>query len=167
MTDHRFTSHAHRYSLGIDRELGRHYISIPIIGDPVGFEEYYGIDEAVFDDLLADPERALRLAEQCRVRMHDRLLLYPPRSDRGTADVLGDPVPICYDQTDLAGRIAVALVDDLTDDTGWEVDLPTGTGRVVILDDTPNPHLTLRVHPVNEPSRVVLVDHSELGFTGR
>ena len=57
------------------------------------------------------------------------------------------------DQTGLAGRRARLLTKEPTDDAGYPADLPPGTRQVVIVDDTPNPTLTLRVqtlgdHPV-------------------
>ncbi|GAB09108.1 hypothetical protein GOARA_028_00190 [Gordonia araii NBRC 100433] len=161
-----YVSREKRFSLGIDDD-GRRYISIPIAGRMVDYEEFYGLDAETYERLLADPDRAFEVAEQCRDRMHDRLLLHPPAPDRGAADVLGDPVPICYDQVDLAGRRALVLVDHPTNDAGWPVDLPAGTTHVIIVDDTPNPTMTLRVHPIGKPDDVVYIDHSQLGFTGR
>lgn len=73
-------------------------------------------------------------------------------------------VPIRYDQTGLAGRVAVVLTDLPTDDAGVPVDLPKGTTRVVVVDDTPNANLTLRVHPVGDNTTVVYVDHAELAL---
>lgn len=75
-----------------------------------------------------------------------------------------DLVPIRYDQAGLAGRVAVLLTDLPTDDAGVPVNLPKGTTHVVILDDTPNPTLTLRVHPVGDDQTVAYVDHAELAL---
>lgn len=76
-----------------------------------------------------------------------------------------DPVPIRYDQTGLSGRMAVPLTDLPTDDAGAPVNLPASTVHVVIVDDTPNPTLTLRVHPAGCPQDVVAIDHAQLGLT--
>ena len=72
--------------------------------------------------------------------------------------------PIRYDQTGLRGRTAELLTDLPTNDAGVPVALPAGTTRVVIVDDTPNSTLTLRVHPVGEVDRVVFVDHTQLAL---
>ncbi|WP_431241039.1 DUF7161 family protein (plasmid) [Mycolicibacterium aichiense] len=72
--------------------------------------------------------------------------------------------PLRYDQAGLRGRIARVLVDQPTDEIDWFVDLPAGTATVVIVDDTPNAHHTLRVHPVGDPDRVVLVAYDRLGL---
>lgn len=75
-----------------------------------------------------------------------------------------DLVPIRYDQAGLQGQVATLLTEVPTDDAGVPVDLPKGTKHVVILDDTPNPTLTLRVHPVGDDHTVVYVDHAELAL---
>jgi hypothetical protein len=66
------------------------------------------------------------------------------------------------DQTGLAGTTARLLTPDPTDDAGWPADLPPGTTEVVIADDTPGPLLTVRVHPVADPSAVSFVRFDQL-----
>ena len=73
-------------------------------------------------------------------------------------------VPIRFDQTGLTGQVAVLLTDLPTNDAGVPVDLPPGTDRVVVLDDTPNPTLTLRVHPAGDPQHIVYIDHADLAL---
>ena len=46
----------------------------------------------------------------------------------------------------------------------WPADLPAGIETVVILDDEPNPHHTLRVHPPDDPTRVALVVFDQLAL---
>lgn len=72
---------------------------------------------------------------------------------------------IRHDQTGLTGLTAELLSDLPTNDAGVPVDLPAGTTHVVIIDDTPNPTLTLQVHPVGQPDHVVFIDHTELALT--
>jgi hypothetical protein len=67
-----------------------------------------------------------------------------------------------YAQTGLSGKLARVLVDEPTDEIDWPADLPPGTKSVIIVDDTPNPHQTLRVHPVDDPSRIALVVYDQL-----
>lgn len=69
------------------------------------------------------------------------------------------------DQTGLAGRTARLATGAPTDDAGWPADLPAGTTEVVIVDDTPGPLLTLRVHPAGDPSTVAYVRFDQLAVT--
>jgi hypothetical protein len=72
--------------------------------------------------------------------------------------------PLGYAQSGLRGKLARVLVDEPTDEIDWPADLPAGIETVVILDDTPNPHHTLRVHPPDDPSRVALVVYDQLAL---
>lgn len=72
--------------------------------------------------------------------------------------------PLSYGQKDLRGRLARVLVDEPTDEIDWPADLPAGITTVVILDDEPNPHHTLRVHPPDDPARVALVVFDQLAL---
>jgi hypothetical protein len=74
------------------------------------------------------------------------------------------PTRLRYDQTGLSGKRARVLVEELTDEIDWPANLPAGIKTVVIVDDTPNPHHTLRVHPVDDPSRVALVVFDQLAL---
>ncbi|WP_029113020.1 hypothetical protein [Mycobacterium sp. URHB0044] len=72
--------------------------------------------------------------------------------------------PLSYGQKGLRGRLARVLVDEPTDEIDWPADLPAGIETVVILDDEPNPHHTLRVHPPDDPTRVALVVFDQLAL---
>jgi hypothetical protein len=72
--------------------------------------------------------------------------------------------PLGYGQAGLRGKLARVLVEEPTDEIDWPADLPAGIETVVILDDTPNPHHTLRVHPPDDPSRVALVVYDQLAL---
>jgi hypothetical protein len=72
--------------------------------------------------------------------------------------------PLRLNQTGLRGKLAHVLVDEPTDEIDWPADLPAGIKTVVIIDDEPNPHLTLRVHPPDDPSRVALVVFDQLAL---
>lgn len=72
--------------------------------------------------------------------------------------------PLRYDQAGLCGRRARVLVEELTDEVDWPADLPPGITTVVIVDDAPNPHHTLRVHPPNDPTRVALVVFDQMAL---
>jgi hypothetical protein len=75
-----------------------------------------------------------------------------------------DLTPLRYDQTGLRGKLARVLVEEPTDEIDWPADLPAGIETVVIIDDGPNPHHTLRVHPPDDPTRVALVVFDQLAL---
>lgn len=58
---------------------------------------------------------------------------------------------VLVDQTGLRARTAKLLTHEPTDDAGWPADLPAGATEVVVLDDEPNPTLTLRVFVPGTP----------------
>jgi hypothetical protein len=72
--------------------------------------------------------------------------------------------PLRYGQKGLRGKLAQVLVEEPTDEIDWPADLPAGIDKVVILDDEPNPHHTLRVHPPDDPTRVALVVFDQLAL---
>jgi len=81
----RLVSREHRFSIGVVKETGQHYISIPVSNQRVDYEEYYEIDEAMAARFLAGPDDALPFVERCRRREEDARLIYQPSADRGTA----------------------------------------------------------------------------------
>jgi hypothetical protein len=72
--------------------------------------------------------------------------------------------PLGYDQTGLRGKLARVLVEEPTNEIDWPADLPAGIETVVIVDDTPNPHHTLLVHPPDDPARTALVVYDQLAL---
>ena len=56
----------HRFALERDRESGRTFLSIPIDRSAVEWTEWYELDGAEFERLLADPAAAAELAERAR-----------------------------------------------------------------------------------------------------
>lgn len=79
-----FVSRELRFSLGIEEDSGRYYLSIPVSNRLVDYEEYYEIDRAAFERYRTEPEAAAGLLERARNRQADELLLQKPGSDRGT-----------------------------------------------------------------------------------
>ncbi|MFE7746516.1 hypothetical protein [Nocardia sp. NPDC057455] len=73
-------------------------------------------------------------------------------------------MPLRFNQTGLRGRLARLLVEEPTDEIDLPADLPAGTDTVVIVDDEPNPHHTLRVHPPDDPARIALVVFDQLAL---
>ncbi|WP_067464669.1 DUF7161 family protein [Nocardia amamiensis] len=72
--------------------------------------------------------------------------------------------PLRPAQTGLRGRLARVLVEEPTDEIDWPADLPAGIDTVVIVDDAPNPHHTLRVHPLGDPTNIALVVFDQLAL---
>ncbi|MGV0781625.1 DUF7161 family protein [Mycolicibacterium sp. XJ775] len=72
--------------------------------------------------------------------------------------------PLRHDQFGLRGKRARVLVDEPTDEIDWPANLPAGIKNVIIVDDAPNPHHTLRVHPLDDPERMALVVFDQLAL---
>jgi hypothetical protein len=71
------------FSVGIEKESGSYYISIPVSNRLVDYEEYYKLDRATYEKYSADLEQLKFVADECRKRMRDKDLFYQPGSDRG------------------------------------------------------------------------------------
>ena len=76
-------SRENRFSIGIEEESGRHYLSIPVSNQYVDYEEYYELTKELFDSFKANMGSALNFVEQCRDRKKDELLIQKPGKDRG------------------------------------------------------------------------------------
>lgn len=141
-------------------------------GEPL-FEQVLALRGPVGPDTMYGfvPARALGGSLRAdRVEIFDAEVHMQVLSDLTPREVLADVsrVPrwrrLRVDQTGLAGRTARLVTDEPTDDAGWPADLAAGTSEVVIVDDTPGPMSTVRVHSVGEPSRIAHVrfDHIAL-----
>lgn len=78
-----FFSKQDRYSLGIDTQTGKRYLSIPVSNNVVDYEEYYEISLELFNEMMKDPTNAKAFADLCRSREKDHLLLLKPGKERG------------------------------------------------------------------------------------
>jgi len=76
---------AERFSIGIEEESGRYYVSFPVRSDYAEYEEYYEIDRAQFDQFQRDGAAALAFVTRCRNRQKDELLIVMPGRLRGVA----------------------------------------------------------------------------------
>jgi len=72
-----------RFSVGIEEESGRYYLSIPVSNNFVDYEEYYEIDKMSFGLYQVDMDAAKKFVNRCRNREVDDLLLIKPGKDRG------------------------------------------------------------------------------------
>jgi hypothetical protein len=76
---------AERYSIGVEEESGRYYVSFPVRNDYADYEEYYEIDRAQFEQFQHDGAAALAFVTKCRNREKDELLIVKPGRLRGVA----------------------------------------------------------------------------------
>jgi hypothetical protein len=79
-----FFSREDRYSLGIEQDSGRNYVSIPVSNGLVDYEEYYAITSDQYERFLVDNVAAVDFVETCRRREQDALLMQKPGTNRGT-----------------------------------------------------------------------------------
>jgi hypothetical protein len=73
-----------RFSLGVEEDSGRFYLSIPVSNPYVDYSEYYEVDQVTFERYLADFESACEFAGRCRNRELDDLLIVKPGRLRGS-----------------------------------------------------------------------------------
>ncbi|MCP1453254.1 MULTISPECIES: hypothetical protein [Pseudomonas] len=78
-------SREHMFSVGIEQDSGRFYVSIPVSNGMADYEEYYEINQATFELFKRDPDAALPFVARCRKRELDELLIVQPGTNRGTA----------------------------------------------------------------------------------
>ncbi|WP_062120473.1 hypothetical protein [Collimonas pratensis] len=74
-----------RFSIGIEEQTGKYYLSIPVANNFVDYEEYYEINKDEFDAFSASVLTATEFVQQCRSREQDDRLIMKPGKDRGVA----------------------------------------------------------------------------------
>jgi hypothetical protein len=72
-----------RFSLGVEAESGRYYLSIPVSNSMADYEEYYEITVDEFERFKHDESIASEFAQRCRNRHEDARLMQKPGRDRG------------------------------------------------------------------------------------
>ena len=78
-------SRENRFSIGIEEEAGRYYISFPVTATGFAdYEEYYEISNDEFNCFSSDLDNAIDLLGRCRDRKEDNRLLVKPGKNRGT-----------------------------------------------------------------------------------
>lgn len=80
-----FVSKEARFSIGVEEQSGKFYLSIPVSNGVVDYEEYYEIDVISFNQYQQDMAAALDFVDCCRSRKLDDLLIIKPGKDRGLA----------------------------------------------------------------------------------
>lgn len=73
------------FSLGIEETSGRFYVSFPVSNRLVDYEEYYAIDQQMFERFQNDVDAAVKFVNRCRRHQLDELLMQQPGWNRGTA----------------------------------------------------------------------------------
>ena len=74
-----------RFSIGIEEQSGKYYLSIPVSNSSVDYEEYYEINKDEFDKYKDNVEAAAGFVQQCRNRECDDRIMMKPGKDRGVA----------------------------------------------------------------------------------
>ena len=69
-----------------------------------------------------------------------------------------------YEATGLSGRRMHLLTDIPTNDAGVPQDLPEGITEVISDDDVVGPNLSVRVHPVDDPTQIAYVAFDQLAI---
>ena len=81
-----FVDRGRRFSLDVDEETGRTFVTIPVHNTMTEYDEWYEVDKTTFERYTADPTLAHDFVGQAKRRELDHLLLYKPGTDRGAAD---------------------------------------------------------------------------------
>jgi hypothetical protein len=71
------------FSIGIEEDTGKYYLSIPVSNSFVDYEEYYEIDKNMFYLYPSNLEEIKIFLELCRGRKMDKYLLEQPGTRRG------------------------------------------------------------------------------------
>lgn len=64
--DDTFVSRTERFSLGIERDSGRHYLSIPVSLPMVDYEAFYALSEQEYQLVLNDADACADFMQRCR-----------------------------------------------------------------------------------------------------
>ncbi len=81
-----FVDKVRRFSLDVDEDTGRTFVSIPVRNTMVEYDEWYEVDKETFAKYQADPTLAHELVAKAKRREVDHLLLLKPGSDRGVPE---------------------------------------------------------------------------------
>lgn len=74
-----------RFSIGVEEESGKFYVSFPVRNQFVDYEEYYEIERAQFDLFQTDLEAAMEFVNAAKERRLDDRLIQEPGRLRGWA----------------------------------------------------------------------------------
>jgi hypothetical protein len=74
-----------RFSIGIEEEFQRFFLSFPVSNGFVDYEEYYELTKDQFETFKKDLSAAMEFLRKCRAREQDDLLIVKPGTNRGVA----------------------------------------------------------------------------------
>jgi hypothetical protein len=77
-------SKEHRFSIGIEEESKKFYISFPAFNGMAEYEEYFEISKEEYDHFILDENMAKPFVLRCKQRKEDDRLIYQPSVKRGT-----------------------------------------------------------------------------------
>lgn len=80
-----YVNREERFSLGIEETSGQFFASFPVFNGLIEYEEYYAIDQQMFERFQVDLASALEFVNRCRRREMDELLMQKPGWNRGSA----------------------------------------------------------------------------------
>lgn len=72
-----------RYSIGVEKDTGGFYLSIPVSNRFVDYEEFYEISKQAHDSYPSNLEELNKFVENCKAHLNDNLLIIKPGRDRG------------------------------------------------------------------------------------
>jgi hypothetical protein len=73
-----------RFSLAFDTHEKCHVLTMPVVNRLVDYEECYRLTEKQYLSFRDNPALGRSFAYECRMRLHDALLILQPGADRGT-----------------------------------------------------------------------------------
>jgi hypothetical protein len=79
-----FISKEDRFSIGIEKDSKKYYLSFPVSNGLVEYEEYYEIDKAEFERFSRALDEMRKIASLGRDRKNDSRLLQQPGKKRGS-----------------------------------------------------------------------------------
>jgi hypothetical protein len=81
-----FVDRERRFSLDVDENSDRRFVSFPVHNRMATYEESYEVDKPTFERWVADPKSAYDFIAKAKARELDHLLLFAPGTDRGFPD---------------------------------------------------------------------------------
>jgi hypothetical protein len=89
----KFVFKQERFSVGVEEQTGRFYLSIPVSNQFVDYEEFYELPAFQFNACPNNIEELKEFAAKCRARQCDDKLLQQPGRLRGTPPFATNTTP--------------------------------------------------------------------------
>jgi hypothetical protein len=75
-----------RFTVGIEEDSGRYFISILVANQFVDYEEYYEISKDIYLNCPNNVDALENIANRCRKRLNDDHIMILPGTSRGVAN---------------------------------------------------------------------------------